>query len=158
TPGFNCLVDFARFVNQTAAVPENPGNGPCPTSSFPFFSGSDVGPNPNDFLNGVPIVFWGAPVGSGPITPGSLPPVIPPQGGAWPNAYVNPQDYYVYINHSYVGAFFQDQWRLTPKLTFNYGLRWDFEAGLWRYMNHDYRGFQPRIGLAYSPTKHTVVR
>jgi carboxypeptidase family protein len=158
TPGFNCLVDFARFVNQTAVIPENPANGPCPTSHFPFFSGSNVGPNPNDPLNGVPIVFWGAPVGSGPITSGSLPPVIPPQGGAWPNAYVNPQDYYVYINHSYVGGFFQDQWRLSPKLTFNYGLRWDFEAGLHQYMNHDYRGFQPRIGLAYSPTKHTVIR
>lgn len=159
TPGFNCLVDFARFVNQTAVVPENPANGPCPTSSFPFFSGSDVGPNPNDPLNGVPIVFWGAPVGTGPIpASGEIPPVIPPAGGAWPNAYVNPQDYFVTVNHSYYGLFLQDQWRLTPKLTLNYGLRWDFEAGLWRYMNHDYRGFQPRVGLAWSPTKHTVVR
>jgi hypothetical protein len=159
TPGFNCLVDFARFVNPTAVIPENPANGPCPTSQPPFFSGSDAGPNPNDaLLNGVPIVFWGAPVGSGPITPGSLPPVIPPDGGAWPNAYVNPEDYFVNINHSYVGLFAQDQWRLTPTLTLNYGLRWDFEAGLYQYMNHDYRGFQPRVGLAWSPTKHTVVR
>jgi len=158
-PGFNCLVDFARFVNQTAAIPENPANGPCPTAAPPFFSGSDVGPNPFDALNGVPIVFWGAPVGTGPIpASGEIPPVIPPAGGTWPNAYVNPQDYYVYINHSYLGGFAQDQWRLTPKLTLNYGMRWDFEAGLWRYMNHDYRGFQPRVGLAYSPTKHTVIR
>ena len=158
-PGFNCMVDFARFVNQTAAIPENPANGPCPTSQPPFFSGTNVGPNPNDgLLNGVPIVFWGAPVGSGPIVPGSLPPVIPPAGGAWPNAYVNPQDYYVYINHSYLGFFAQDQWRLNPKLTLNYGLRWDFEGGLYNYMNHDYRGFQPRVGLAWSPSKHTVVR
>lgn len=156
TPGFNCLVDFARFVNQTAVIPENPANGPCPTSQPPFFSGSDVGPNPNDgLLNGVPIVFWGAPVGPGPITPGSLPPPIPT---TWQNAYVNPEDYFVNIDHSYYGLFAQDQWRLTPKLTLNYGLRWDFEAGLWRYMNHDYRGFQPRVGLAYSPTKHTVIR
>jgi hypothetical protein len=29
TPGFNCLVDFARFVNQTAAIPENPSS-PAP--------------------------------------------------------------------------------------------------------------------------------
>ncbi|MBZ5572929.1 MAG: carboxypeptidase regulatory-like domain-containing protein, partial [Acidobacteriia bacterium] len=78
-PGFNCMVDFARFVNQTAAIPETPANGPCPTSQFPFFSGTDVGPNPNDgLLNGVPIVFWGAPVGTGPIpASGELPPVIP---------------------------------------------------------------------------------
>ena len=159
-PGFNCMVDFARFVNQTAPIPENPANGPCPTSQFPFFSGTDVGPNPNDgLLNGVPIVFWGAPVGTGPIpASGEIPPVIPPVGGTWPNAYVEPQDYYVHINHSYVGFFAQDQWRLTPKLTLNYGLRWDFEGGLYQYMNHDYRGFQPRVGLAWSPTKHTVVR
>ncbi|HVO82166.1 MAG TPA: TonB-dependent receptor [Terriglobales bacterium] len=154
-PGFNCLVDFARYVNQTAIIPENPANGPCPTSMFPFFSGSDVGPNPNDPLNGVPIVFWGAPVGPGPIIPGSLPPPIPT---TWQNAYVNPQDYFVHLDHSYYGLFIQDQWRLTPKLTLNYGLRWDFEAGLWRQINHDYRGFQPRVGLAWSPSKRTVVR
>ncbi|HEY1263993.1 MAG TPA: TonB-dependent receptor [Terriglobales bacterium] len=159
TPGFNCLVDFARFVNQTAVVPENPADGPCPTAAPPFFSGSDTGPNPNDgLLNGVPIVFWGAPVGSGAITPGSLPPAIPTGGGSWPNAYVNPQDYYVYLNHSYTGFFLQDQWKVRPNLTFNYGLRWDFEGGLTQVVNHDFRGWQPRVGLAYSPTKHTVIR
>jgi hypothetical protein len=155
-PGFNCLVDFARYVNQTAVVPENPADGPCPTAAPPFFSGSNTGPNPNDgLLNGVPIVFWGAPVGPGPITPGSLPPVIPT---TWANAYVQPQDYYVYLDHSYTGFFMQDQWKLTPKLTFNYGLRWDFESGLSQVVNPDYRGFQPRVGFAYSPGKHTVIR
>ena len=158
-PGFNCLVDFARFVNQTATVAENPADGPCPTSAPPFFSGSDVGPNPNDgLLNGVPIVFWGAPVGTGPITQGSLPPVIPTGGGTWPNAYVDPQDYNVFINHSYFGAYIQDQWKLSPKFTVNYGLRYDFESGLSNYVNPDYRGFQPRIGFAYAPTKSTVIR
>ena len=155
-PGINCMVDFARYVNQTAIVEEQPQDGPCPTSSFPFFSGTDQGPNPYDQpLNGVPIVFWGAPVGSGPIVPGSLPPQVPTN---WANAYVNPQDWYVPINHGYIGGFAQDQWHLTPKLTFNYGLRWDFETGLTQMINHDFRGWQPRIGLAYSPTKKTVIR
>jgi Carboxypeptidase regulatory-like domain len=155
-PNINCMVDFARYVNQTAVVPENPADGPCPTSSFPFFSGSDTGPNPNDaLLNGVPIVFWGAPVGTGPITQGSLPPPIPT---TWQNAYVDPQDFDVRLNHGYFGLFMQDQWRLTPKLTFNYGLRWDVETGLSQIVNPDHRGFQPRIGFAYSPTKHTVIR
>jgi hypothetical protein len=154
-PGINCLLDFARFVNQTAVLPENPANGPCPTSNPPFFPPTDVGPNPNDGLNGVPIVFWGAPVGSGPIVPGSLPPPIPT---TWQNAYVNPQDYYVYLNHSYIGFYAQDQWRLTSKLTMNYGLRWDFEGGLSGIIKPDYGGWQPRIGFAYSPTKHTVIR
>jgi hypothetical protein len=158
-PGFNCMVDFARFVNQTATVAENPADGPCPTAAPPFFSGANVGPNPNDQpLNGVPIVFWGAPVGTGPITQGSLPPVIPTGGGTWPSAYVDPQDYNVNINHSYFGAFIQDQWKVAPKFTVNYGLRYDLEAGLSNYINPDHRGFQPRIGFAYSPTKSTVIR
>jgi hypothetical protein len=141
TPGFNCLVDFANFVNPAANVQQS-ANPPC-AAFLP------------SFLNGVPIVFWGAPVGPGPIVPGSLPPAIPT---TWQNAYVNPQDYFVNINHSYYGLFAQDQWRLTPKVTLNYGLRWDFEGGLTQMINHDYRGFQPRVGLAYSPTKHTVIR
>jgi hypothetical protein len=157
-PGFNCLVDFARYTNQSAIVAENPADGPCPTAAPPFFSGTDVGPNPNDPLNGVPIAFWGAPVGTGPMVQGSLPPVIPTSGGIWPNAYVDPQDYYVNINHSYFGAYIQDQWKLSPKFTMNYGLRYDLEAGLGNYINPDYRGFQPRIGFAYSPTKSTVIR
>ena len=163
-PGFNCLVDFARDVAQTAIVAENPADGPCPTSAPPFFSGTDVGPNPYDQpLNGVPIVFWGAPVGTAPIVQGSLPPVIPgaaawPNLGTWPSAYVDPQDYDVNINHSYFGAYIQDQWKLRPNFTVNYGLRYDLEAGLSIYINPDYRGFQPRIGFAYSPTKSTVIR
>jgi len=139
TPGFNCLIDFANFVDPAAGIPQSP-NAPCPTP--PFF-------------HGVPIVFWGAPVGSGSIAPGSLPPAIPT---SWQNAYVNPQDYYVYLNHSYLGFYGQDQWRITPKFTVNYGLRWDFEGGLTKVVNHDFRGFQPRVGFAYSPTKHTVIR
>jgi Carboxypeptidase regulatory-like domain/TonB dependent receptor-like, beta-barrel len=154
-PNINCLVDFARFVNQTAVVPENPADGPCPTAAPPFFSGTDTGPNPNDPLNGVPIVFWGAPVGTGPIVQGSLPPVIPT---TWQNAYVDPQDYYVNLDHNYFGAFMQDQWRITPKFTFNYGVRWDVETGLSQIINPDHRGFQPRVGFAYAPTQHTVIR
>src|SRR5262249_18858591 len=56
------------------------------------------------------------------------------------------------------GFFAQDQWKITPKFTLNYGLRWDFESGLSQVVNPDYRGFQPRVGFAYSPTKTTVIR
>ena len=142
-PGFNCMVDFANYVSPGANVPQS-ANPPCAAFLPPQFG-----------LNGVPIVFWGAPVGTGPIVNGSAPPSVPT---TWQNAYVNPQDYFVHINHGYIGGFAQDQWRLTPKLTLNYGLRWDFETGLAQMINHDYRGFQPRIGLAYSPTKRTVIR
>jgi hypothetical protein len=159
-PNINCMVDFANFVNPTAGVPSVPQDGPCPTAEITpqtnfGFPTSPFGPNQFDPLNGVPIVFWGAPVGSGPIIQGSLPPVIPT---TWANAYVDPQDFYVRLNHSYFGFFAQDQWRLTPKLTLNYGLRWDVETGLSQIIKPDYRGFQPRIGFAYSPTRHTVIR
>jgi hypothetical protein len=143
-PGDNCMVDFANYVNPTADVPAVPGP-PCPTGTAPP---SGPGPNPNDPLNGVPIVFWGAPLGTGPVQAGSLPPVIPT---SFQNAYVDPQDFSFNLNHSYFGLFFQDQWRLNPKLTVNYGLRWDEELGLSQIVNPDHRGFQPRIGLAYSP-------
>ena len=164
-PNINCMVDFANYENPnpTAAnqIASVPADGPCPTAAiappdFGFPPPGTIGGNPNDsLLNGVPIVFWGAPVGTGPITQGSLPPVVPT---TWQNAYVDPQDYDVNLHHNYFGLFLQDQWRLTPKFTFNYGLRWDVETGLSQIVNPDHRGFQPRIGFAYSPTRHTVIR
>ncbi|HXJ17170.1 MAG TPA: TonB-dependent receptor, partial [Candidatus Polarisedimenticolia bacterium] len=58
----------------------------------------------------------------------------------------------------YWGLFAQDQWRITPKLTLNFGLRWDVESGLASFVKPDYNGWQPRIGLAYSPDSKTVIR
>jgi outer membrane receptor protein involved in Fe transport len=149
-PGVNCLVEFANFVNPTANVPTslNPGDT-CPLPPI---------------LDGTPIVFWGAPVGSGSLTPGFVPPslcannVCTPNG--WTNAYLPSQtvNFSETLDHSYYGFYAQDQWRLTSKLTFNYGLRYDFEKGLEKQINADYRGFQPRVGFAYSPDRHTVIR
>jgi len=39
-------------------------------------------------------------------------------------------NFFVNVNHSYFGVFAQDQYKVTPKLTVNYGLRYDVEAGL----------------------------
>jgi Carboxypeptidase regulatory-like domain/TonB dependent receptor len=84
----------------------------------------------------------------------------------------------------------QDNFRASPKLTLNLGLRWDYETPfinsfggstfqwetgqmLWDITNPvtgapanarrglvapDYRGYQPRFGIAYSITPKTVVR
>jgi outer membrane receptor protein involved in Fe transport len=163
-PGVNCLVDFANFVNVTAGIPSNPAAGPCPTSTFPFFPtqvGAPFGPNNNDQpLNGVPIVFWGAPVGTAPNPPNGQLPTPPPIPTDWNNAYLPSEtvNFSETLDHSYYGFYAQDQWRLKPSLTINYGLRYDFETGLQKQINPHYNGIQPRIGLAWSPNNKTVVR
>ena len=77
----------------------------------------------------------------------------------WPSAFpTNQYSNTAYnLNHGYWGFYGQDQWRMTPKLTLNYGLRWDFESGLGSTLDSDYRAFAPRVGFAYSPNANTVI-
>jgi outer membrane receptor protein involved in Fe transport len=164
-PGINCLVDFANFVNTTAAISPAPADGPCPLGVPPFFNGAPgmpapAGPNPFDPLNGVPIAFWGAPVGTVQPNAAFQLPTPPPIPTTWQNAYLPSEtpNFSETLNHSYYGFFAQDQWRLNPKLTVNYGLRYDFEEGLSKQIRPHYGGVQPRVGLAWSPNSKTVVR
>jgi hypothetical protein len=101
--------------------------------------------------------FWGAPIPPGPIDPTQP---SPPISTTWQNAYRpdQAQSFFVHLNHSYYGFFAQDQWHVAPKLTLNYGLRYDFETGLGFFVDPDRRSFQPRVGLAYSPDSRTVIR
>src|SRR5713101_4326994 len=135
-PGINCLVDFANFVNPapTAAnqLASDFAQGPCPVASFPFCPpAGTIGANPNDALNGDPATFWAAPIGTGAgaSVNGTIP---PPINTNWQNAFRpdQRQNFYYALYHSYFGFFAQDQWRVTPKLTVNYGLRYEFETGL----------------------------
>src|SRR5213594_3865100 len=159
-PGINCLVDFANFVKPSAKIVSNFAAGPCPMalgSGLPPFP-AVPGPNPADLANGVPIAFQAAPLGTSVnFTPGVVEKL---QTNGWPNAYLPEQEknFSVNLNHGYYGFFVQDQWKATPKLTFNYGLRYDFESGLSDQMDVSHKGFQPRVGLAYSPDRKTVIR
>ena len=77
-----------------------------------------------------------------------------------------------------IGAFWQDSWRLSPRLTLNYGVRYDVEVppsfkqpqglalpayhllGLQKGIQTDTNNIQPRIGVAWDPNGDgkTVVR
>jgi hypothetical protein len=81
--------------------------------------------------------------------------------------------------------YLQDDWRVTPKLTINAGLRWEFATPIWDRDNYwsnfdpatnslvratkgslfdralvdpNYKDFGPRLGLAYSVDPKTVIR
>src|SRR5262245_12201509 len=163
-PGINCLVDFANFVKPSAAIPSNFAAGPCPMalppagapglSPFPAVAGQ----NPADLANGVPIAFQAAPLGpSVNFSPGVVE-KLPTNGRPYAYLPEHEKNFSVNLNHGYYGFFFQDQWKITPQLTFNYGVRYDFESGLSDQMDVSHKGVQPRIGLAYSPDRKTVIR
>ncbi len=55
------------------------------------------------------------------------------------------------ISNNIVALFLQDEWRVSPYLTLNVGLRWDYEDQA--YVEHDWQNFGPRIHFAWDPTK-----
>ncbi|HZW95037.1 MAG TPA: carboxypeptidase regulatory-like domain-containing protein [Candidatus Eremiobacteraceae bacterium] len=89
--------------------------------------------------------------------------------------YGNPTDSF---SNKPLGVFWQDSWRVTPKLTLNYGVRYDVEfppqlsplnalakaayneLGLQKGIQTDTNNIQPRVGMAWDPRGDgkTVVR
>ena len=150
----NCMVTFANAVNTVTSFP-------AAGTPLPELTGTPGCPlNPN--ADGVAFLYWGVTLPRTGFTNGYVPP--PATGGGfgsgWPNAFPTNMfgNFAFNLNHGYWGFYGQDQWRVTPKLTLNYGLRWDFESGLSNFSNSDYTAFAPRLGFAYSPDGKTVIR
>jgi hypothetical protein len=145
-PGFTpARIIFPSLPDLLASGPANWGSTPCPPPLIGLTAPC------------VAAFFWGAPIGSGPFDPTQP---SPPISTTWQNAFRPDQahNFFFNLNHNYWGFFAQDQWRITPKLTLNYGARYDFETGLDSLVNADHHDFAPRIGLAYSPDSKTVIR
>lgn len=122
---------------------------------MPFFSGSmwvftGVNSGPFPFTGGVPTILFYVPLGS------------------YPNRDFRDIEFTPYV---------QDDWKISPKLTLNLGLRWEFvtnpidehnqlyyvtnvataTAPYWQHVpsamasNPAWRNFDPRVGLSYDP-------
>ncbi len=146
-PGFTPSRDvFPSLDDLLVSGPSNWNTAACPPPLPPVFTAPCIA-----------AFFWGAPIGAGPFDPTKP---SPPLGTTWQNAFRPDQahNFFFTLNHSYWGFFAQDQWRITPRFTLNYGARYDFESGLGAVVNEDHHDFAPRIGLSYSPDPKTVVR
>jgi outer membrane receptor protein involved in Fe transport len=111
-----------------------------------------AGPGPN-FLNQTPVVFWWG-LANGTTTRAALP---VPFSQAVPSDIASLTT--TRVNHNSYGFFGQDEWKVTPQLTFTLGLRYDFETYPELFVSRrDMNNFQPRVGLAYSFSPRTVVR
>jgi hypothetical protein len=152
----DCLADFANYYNSLlptpAAVPADvTANAPgCAVTSF----------------NGVAFTYVGLPLPTGTTACGvtACAPLVttanPLNTQTWSNAFPPSLfgNYTRPIHYGYWAGFAEDRWRVTPKLTFNYGVRWEVATGLSDYVKPDYGGWQPRVGIAWSPDSKTVIR
>jgi outer membrane receptor protein involved in Fe transport len=158
-PDLGCMYAFADSV---AAITTGT-YGTLPTTSCPLPAAAD---GVSFLYLGVALPRANCPDVATPCANGffngyqPLPPTGSGFGSGWPNAFPTSeyQNFAYNLNHGYWGLYAQDQWRVTSKLTFNYGLRWDVETGLGNVIDADYRAFQPRVGFAWSPDSKTVVR
>jgi len=54
------------------------------------------------------------------------------------------------LDHTYNGFYIQDKWAISPNLTVNGGVRWEFETWPSGVLNTRWNNIDPRVGMAYS--------
>jgi hypothetical protein len=59
----------------------------------------------------------------------------------------------IHLRNNYNAFFLQDDWKFYPKLTLNFGMRWDHDSEFVTKQN-----FSPRVGFAWSAASKTVIR
>src|SRR5262245_56750454 len=121
-----------------------------------FFPARVIFPSLPAFLaaSPTPVVFWWG-LANGTTTRAAVP--VNPFTQAVPSDIASLTT--TRVNHNSYGFFGQDEWKVTPQLTFTLGLRYDFETYSELFVSRrDLNNFQPRVGLAYSFSPRTVVR
>ena len=116
----------------------------------PFDPAYAVFPNLSGFLGVAPFagpfaVTFGFSEGADGTRPAAPPGFTGPANLPIFNAQTHPDN----ASQSYA-LYAQDQWRVTKKLTVNYGLRWDLDHMPPQYFDTYYKNFGPRAGVAYS--------
>jgi hypothetical protein len=101
---------------QLTSLQSNLEQPPAGKGNFSFNGGFSDIPNVTSGLNGISD-FLLSPIAS------EVPAGVNNLGG--PSSFSASSYAYVDIHRWYMGAFFQDDWKITPKLTLNLGMRWD---------------------------------
>jgi Carboxypeptidase regulatory-like domain len=118
-----------------------------------FFPARIVFPNLAAFQTFTPVVFWWPYL----ATANSYPGITPNWTQAVPSDWIDETQFS--FDHGSYGFFVQDQWRPRAGLTLTYGLRYDLESYPSRYITKaDHNNIQPRVGGAFSYSKHGVIR
>ncbi|HUJ50605.1 MAG TPA: TonB-dependent receptor [Bryobacteraceae bacterium] len=116
----------------------------------PFDPAYAVFPNLSAFLGIAPFAGpFAVTFGFSEAPDGTRPPAPPGFAGPANLPIFNAQTHPDNASQSYA-LYAQDQWRVTKKLTLNYGLRWDLDHMPPRYFDTYYKNFGPRAGVAYS--------
>jgi hypothetical protein len=84
------------------------------------------------------------------------------------NDVIGTGDFNNWVYSHKLAAWFQDDWRMSDRLTLNLGVRWDADIGAFANFNflpwettanyNQWNNYQPRVGFAYKLNDRTVMR
>ena len=145
--------EFHNLWNSTKSSMFTPGVAVFSPQSF-FGLPPFTEPTAVVFYFGMPRSLWGT--------------QLLPRGTDWQASLLPPSMYQAFDSASSAqftrqiyGAYFQDQWRPTPRFSLTFGLRYDNESRMFQdrnWYNPDNKDFGPRVGFAVQLTPQTVVR